>query len=99
MAAANPRASPADAVQWTKLGRIFDPTGRAPWMATHAAGPCPRHLGGDRFRIYCTGRDERGRGQIGYFEIDLSRPTEVLAFTREPVLCIGPLGAFDDSGV
>jgi len=86
-------------VQWKKLGRLFDPTGRAPWMATHAAGPCPQWISGDRHRIYCTGRDERGRGQVGYFEIDLNRPTDLLAFTPEPAIRLGPLGAFDDSGV
>ena len=67
-------------------------------MVTHAAAPVPRHLGGDHFRIYCTGRDERGRGQIGYFEIDLQRPTETLKVSAEPVIAIGSLGAFDDSG-
>jgi hypothetical protein len=86
-------------MRWTKRGLIFDPTGRAAWMATHAADPVPRRFDTHRYRIYCTGRDERGRGQIGYFEIDLRRPTEVLAFSAEPVIALGPLGAFDDSGV
>ncbi len=86
-------------MRWIKRGRIFDPTGRSAWMATHAADPLPRHLGGDRYRIYCTGRDEQGRGQIGYFEIDLLRPTEVLDFSADPVIGLGPLGAFDDAGV
>ena len=86
-------------MRWAKQGLIFDPTGRAPWMVTHAADPVPRRLRGDRFRIYCTGRDDKGRGQIGYFEIDLRRPTEVLDFSQEPIISVGPLGAFDDSGV
>jgi hypothetical protein len=86
-------------MRWIKKGLIFDPTGRSDWMATHAADPVPRHLFGDRYRIYCCGRDVRGRGQIGYFEIDLKQPSDVLAYSREPVIKLGPLGAFDDSGV
>jgi hypothetical protein len=86
-------------MRWNKRGLIFDPTGRAGWMVSHAADPVPRRLDTHRYRIYCTGRDEKGRGQIGYLEIDLRRPTEVLAFTTEPVIAAGPLGAFDDSGV
>jgi hypothetical protein len=68
-------------------------------MASHAADPVPRRIGDHRYRIYCTGRDAQGRGQIGFFEIDLRRPTEVLEFSTLPVIARGPLGAFDDSGV
>jgi hypothetical protein len=86
-------------MRWVKKGLVFDPTGRADWMVTHAADPVPRYLGGDRYRVYCCGRDAQGRGQIGYFEIDVTRPREVLFFTQEPVIRLGSLGAFDDNGV
>jgi hypothetical protein len=86
-------------MRWQKRGLIFDPAGRSPWMATHAADPVPRRIDTHRYRIYCTGRDQQGRGQVGFFEIDLRRPTDILAFTPQPVIEIGPLGAFDDSGV
>jgi len=86
-------------MRWKKLGLIFEPAGRSAWMVTHAANPVPRRLDAHRYRVYCTGRDEQGRGHIGYFEIDIRRPREVLDFSAEPVISPGPLGAFDDSGV
>jgi hypothetical protein len=86
-------------MKWEKLGRIFDPAERAPWMVTHAANPVAKHLEGDRYRIYCCGRDADGRSQIGYIEICLSDPTAVLAFSEEPFIALGPVGAYDDCGV
>ncbi len=86
-------------MRWEKLGRIFDPAGRAAWMQTHAANPVAMPLGGDRFRIYCCGRDAQQRSQIGFFEIDMKRPDEILEFSEQPFLAIGPLGAYDDCGV
>jgi len=86
-------------VKWEKLGRIFDPAERAPWMRTHAANPVAMPLGGDRFRIYCCGRDAQQRSQVGFFEIDMKKPDEVLDLSEQPFLAIGPLGAYDDCGV
>ncbi|HUN28790.1 MAG TPA: hypothetical protein VMV65_03210 [Alphaproteobacteria bacterium] len=86
-------------MKWEKLGRIFNPAGRAWWMRTHAANPVAMPIGGDRLRIYCCGRDAQQRSQVGYFEMDLKRPGEVLDFSEEPFLGIGPLGAYDDCGV
>jgi len=86
-------------MKWEKYGRIFDPTNRAPWMRTHAANPVAMPLGGGRFRIYCCGRDAEQRSQVGFFEIDLRSPTDVLAMCEEPFLALGPLGAYDDCGV
>jgi len=86
-------------MKWEKLGRILEPVGQRPWLKSHAADPVPRHLGGDIYRIYCTGRDESGRGQIGWFEIDLRSPHHQLAFADESLLSPGPLGGYDDNGV
>lgn len=84
---------------WRKLGRIFDPAQRAWWMRSHAANPVAMPLGGNRYRIYCTGRDDLGRSHVGWFEIDMTAPDRVLRISEEPFLTIGPLGAYDDSGV
>lgn len=86
-------------MKWEKLGRIFDPENRASWMRTHAANPVAMPLGGDRFRIYCCGRDEKNRSQVGYFEIRLSAPDDVLAFSEDPFIALGELGTYDDCGV
>jgi hypothetical protein len=85
-------------LRWRKLGLLFDPAvHRAPWFVSHAALPVVQARG-DRHRVYFSGRDDRGRAHVGWFEADLHEG-RVLAVSPEPVLSPGALGAFDDSGV
>ena len=67
-------------------------------MRTHAANPVAECLGGDRYRIYFSSRDSQNRSSIGWIEIDLRRPTEVLHISEQPALTPGKPGMFDDSG-
>jgi predicted GH43/DUF377 family glycosyl hydrolase len=83
---------------WRKLGRVYQPDGRTPWMRTHAANPTPEHLGDDRFRIYFSSRDDENRSSIGFVEIDLADPATIVRESVEPVLGPGALAMFDDSG-
>lgn len=85
-------------MKWRKLGRIFQPENQQPWMRSHAANPVAEHRGGDVFRVYFGARDERNRTSIGWLEIDLRRPTQVLRLAAQPVVAPGGAGAFDDSG-
>jgi hypothetical protein len=84
--------------QWVKRGLIFEPPRNSPWARTHAALPVADRTD-DRIRIYFSSRDEKGRAQIGFFEIQLNNPKEILRLSDQPVIGLGPLGAFDDSGV
>ena len=86
-------------MRWTKHGRIFEPPGDLDWIVTHATTPFALPLSGDRFRVYISGRDARNRTQIGSFEIDLMQPGSIERLTERPVIPLGPLGHFDDSGV
>jgi len=86
-------------MRWHKLGRLYEPEGSHAWARSHAANPVAEHRGGDRFRVYFGARDERNRTSIGWVEIDLRRPHEVLARAEAPVLSPGAPGSFDDSGV
>jgi len=85
-------------MKWVKKGLIFQPPGNLGWMVAYAALPFA-HAVGDWHRIYFSGRDERERAQIGYFEIDLANPREILRVSDKPVVGLGPLGTFDDNGV
>jgi len=67
-------------------------------MISHALVPVVDR-GANCHRVYFSGRDEKGRSQIGYFEIDLAHPKEILLISDTPVVGLGPLGAFDDNGV
>jgi predicted GH43/DUF377 family glycosyl hydrolase len=86
------------AIKWEKLGRVFCPENNSAWMRTHAASPVAEHIGGDRFRVYFSCRDNINRSSIGYVEIDITRPDRILNLSADPVVSPGSAGLFDDSG-
>ena len=85
-------------MSWKKLGRIYKPDGSKPWGKTHGANPAVEHVVDDYFRIYYSARDDENRSTIGWVEVDLNKPTQVLAESEEPVLLPGEDGFFDDNG-
>jgi hypothetical protein len=84
-------------VPWDKVGRIFE-AGGAGFMRSHAALPVAESLG-DRVRVYFSSRDEAGRAQVGAFVFDPAQPSRIVEVSPAPLIGLGPLGAFDDSGV
>lgn len=84
-------------MSWIKKGSVFVPNGEFDWMQSHAANPFPVHLNEEILRVYFTSRDAQSRSHIGF--VDLDANFKVINLSREPVLCPGPLGTFDDSGV
>jgi hypothetical protein len=84
--------------RWIKQGLIYCPDAGLDWLQTHAALPVVEPTG-DSCRVYFSGRDGKGRAQIGFFEVDLNDLKTVKRVSSTPVLGLGPLGAFDDSGV
>lgn len=85
-------------MKWQKLGKIFEPSGELDWARSHAANPTPEHVDGDIFRIYFSARDSKNRSSIGYIVVDMGAEGRVLQVPREPVLCPGDPGMFDDCG-
>lgn len=86
-------------MKWIKKGLIFEPTGKFNWMITHVAAPYAERIGEDLYRIYIYGRNSENKSQIGYLEININEPGKILYITENPVLELGALGCFDDSGV
>lgn len=83
-----------------KQGRIFDPSVHtASWYVSHAAIPVAHPLGDMRCRAYFSARDAKNRAQIGSFDFDLNQPERILSISEQPVIALGPLGAYDDNGV
>lgn len=85
-------------MKWRKIGLIFSANGQASWMTSHAAVPFAEHISGDLFRIYFTTRDLGQRSHIGFVDVDLTSPFDLINISSEPVLTPGSLGEFDDSG-
>jgi hypothetical protein len=86
-------------INWKKVGLIFDPAGKAPWLHTHAWVPTPEYLGDGFVRVYFAGRNSDNMSQIGAFTIHVERPFDILDLTAEPLVRLGPLGTFDDAAL
>lgn len=86
-------------MKWLKKGLIFKPEGQFNWVVTHAMVPIADRIGEDLYRIYFSGRDRLNRSLIGYVEVNINEPQNILYISEKPVLCLGALGTFDDNGV
>jgi hypothetical protein len=85
--------------RWRRLGRLPLDTSRASWAATHATLPVALADSRGTWSIYLSVRDSDGRSRIGRTELTLDPEPSLAALDPEPVLDLGPLGAFDDNGV
>src|SRR3546814_18183280 len=86
-------------ITWEKLGLVIAPQRDLWWMQSHAMIPTLEMLGDGLLRVYFSGRNERTVSHIGGAEIDLARPTEIQAYSRETVIVPCPLGCFHDHGL
>lgn len=85
-------------VVWEKKGIIFEPNTNLFWSKTHSMIPTPLKLTDDLYRVYYSGRDDKNRSHIGFFEYNLSTH-KIEKNSINPVLSPGSLGCFDDNGV
>ena len=84
---------------WNKLGLVYCPNNNYDWMQTHAANPVAEHLENDVFRIYFSTRNESNISSLGFVDIDIKYPSEIINISNTPVLSPGELGTFDADGV
>jgi len=85
-------------MRWHKLGLVFCPDHQHDWMRTHAANTVAEEIDADLYRIYFSCRGEQNRSSVGWVEVDMRAPTQVLRIAEQPVVSPGNLGTFDDSG-
>ena len=86
-------------MKWQKRGLIYAPAGDRWWTKHRYAFNPTVELSGDGLRVYFASLDERNHGRVGYVVVDATDPRRIKYEAEEPVLDIGPPGAFDDSGV
>ncbi len=86
-------------MKWQKHGLVYAPQEDLWWAKSHAYLPTADIIENESIRVYFAGLDENKFGRIGYVDLDIDDPTHVLFLTREPILDLGKLGTFDDSGV
>lgn len=85
-------------MRWKKQGVIFNADGRYEWMQHHACVPVADKIADDVVRIYFGPRDSAGRTRTTFIDVDADDPSRVLYVHDRPVLDLGKLGTFDDSG-
>jgi hypothetical protein len=83
---------------WKKKGLIFEPDGSKEWMMSHAQLPLVDQVNDDLLRVYFGTRDRLNRTVTTYIEVMADHPETVLHVSGKPVLGLGNLGCFDDSG-
>lgn len=84
---------------WRRLGLIHQPD-RTKWWAVNGYCHLPTAVTlGDVVRVYYSSLDIDMRGRAGYVDLDPQDLTKVKYVAPEPVLDIGPAGAFDCDGV
>ena len=86
-------------MKWIKKGVIFAPDNNYDWMVSHASVPVVDASFDGPLRIYFGTRDREGRSQTSYIEVDASRPDNVLYIHDKPVISLGRVGTFDESGI
>lgn len=89
---------PIHSLKWEKKGLIFAPNRNHEWMVSHAQVPLADPVNGDILRIYFGTRDEHNRTVTTFVEVDANDPSRVRYVHDRPVLRLGELGCFDDSG-
>ena len=85
-------------MRWVKKGVIFQTANNFEWMAHHACVPVADKVSESVLRIYFGPRDAEGRTRTTFIEVEADNPANVLYLHDRPVLGLGELGAFDDSG-
>lgn len=86
-------------MKWIKRGLIFRPDSNFEWMSHHACVPIADKVSDEVLRIYFGPRDRYNRTVTTFIEVEADNPSNVLYVHDKPVLSLGKLGCFDDSGV
>lgn len=85
-------------MKWQKKGLIKLPNLGQAWSMTHAMVPTPILLG-EKIRVFVNFCDENRIARVGYVDLSASDPSQVIAYSKTPVLDIGEPGTFDQDGV
>ena len=90
-----------NAMNWIKLGLIFNPEILVKRGLTAALMPIPQILDQKKnlVKVYFAPRDSLNRSELHYFIIDLNNPFDIKEISEKPIFQHGVTGAFDDSGI
>lgn len=85
-------------MHWNKLGLIYNVAGRHGFDFTHCHKPTPLLVDDRTLRVYFGTRDEHNRTRTTFVDLDPQDLRSVRYVHDRPVIDLGRIGAFDDSG-
>ncbi|HET6914355.1 MAG TPA: hypothetical protein VFH71_13555 [Rhodanobacteraceae bacterium] len=85
-------------VKWHKQGLVYSVEGQSEWAHSHTHKPTPLLVDAHTLRIYFGVRGTDGRTRTTFIDVDPDDPLRVLRVAPIPILDLGRIGAFDDSG-
>jgi len=88
-------------MKWYKKQRIFDvDQHRSESLVSHAAMPYAFHMHDDHYRVFFSSRNAEGKSLPYYFDCVVANQTITpIGAVSQPLLVLGNLGTFDDSGI
>lgn len=87
-------------MSWIKQGLIWEPTGDKWWNKKYGQLPVPYFMAEEnKIRVFFGSADENIFCRINYIDVCADNPLKILYENEEPVIDIGDLGTFDDSGI
>jgi len=86
-------------MKWEKKGLVFVPDGKYEWSMSHAQVPVVDIVDERIWRIYYATRNSKNQSNISYIEVEAGDPEVIKYVHHEPILPLGNIGTFDDSGI
>ena len=84
--------------EWEKTGLIYAPDGSHGFDYSHCHKPTPLLIDDNTIRVYFGVRCSEGKTRTTFIDVDADNPRVVKYIHDKPVLDLGKIGAFDDSG-
>ena len=87
-------------MKWNKKGLLFNIDKNSDWAYSHCHKPTPLIIEENILRVYFGVRDKNNHTRTTFVDIDVSEldKFKVICFHDKPVISLGKIGAFDDSG-
>jgi predicted GH43/DUF377 family glycosyl hydrolase len=86
-------------MQWKKRGLIFKPSQEHSFCHSRVICPTPFLLNNDIIRIYCGFCDNDKISRVGFIDVSIKNPSQIINISNEPLINIGEDGMFDDNGL
>lgn len=87
-------------MRWERRGKICGrDTWDLSWHKLNTQLPIPYLVDKNTLRLYITMCDSSNRGRFGYVDVNPENPSEIIGYSKQPLIDLGNRGCFDEDGV